>query len=89
MDGDVRQGGLEDLVVLTTEVVLARTRLSPRAMEEGRRAGTMEFRGAEDGRVQLEAGGVVIGEGRIIRKGGRAFFKVLQLMDAEEKAGMV
>jgi hypothetical protein len=87
MGGDVRQGGLEELVVLTTEVVLSRAKLSPRAMEVGRRAGTMEFQGSPDGMVQLEAGGVTIGEGRIIRKGGRAYLKLLRLMDAEEKAG--
>ena len=77
--------GLEAQVAVPTELVLARTSLSSRAIVEARRAGRMEFKGEADGRVFLEVGGVVIGEGRIVKKAGRNYFKVLRLSAAEAK----
>ena len=72
-------GGFEDRVHLATDVILAKTRLSPLAIARGRRAGRMEFKVAEGGTVFLEVGGSLVAEGRIVKKGGKNWFRVTRL----------
>lgn len=72
-------GGFEDRVLLGTDVVVARTSLSPLAIARGRRAGRMEFKAAEGGTVFLEVGGIQVAEGRIVKKGGKNWFRVTRL----------
>ncbi|MEI6875256.1 MAG: hypothetical protein WCL50_09030 [Spirochaetota bacterium] len=74
-----RGDGLEDRVILDTDIVLERTSLSPLAIARGRRAGRMEFKAAEGGTVFLEVGGTLVAEGRIVRKGGKNWLRITRL----------
>ncbi|MBN1241171.1 MAG: hypothetical protein JXA15_00525 [Spirochaetales bacterium] len=89
MDGSKRADRREDPaadVVLATELVLVRGSLSPLEIAAGSREGRIELPAGEGGRMLLEAGGTAIAEGRIVRKGGRNFFKVTRLFGPGEEA---
>ena len=79
----------QEELLLPTELVLAEALLSPLAIARTRRAGRIELEGRSEGKALLEVGGVAIAEGRVIRKGGRHFFKLGRLLErpANERAG--
>jgi hypothetical protein len=80
--GERGGGGFENAVILGTELVRAKTKLSPFAIARQKRAGRFVFKGEEGGRVFLEVGEVAIAEGRIVKRGGRHFFKLDRLLTA-------
>ena len=80
--GEPGKGGFENAVLLGTELVMARSRISPLAIARQKRAGRFAFKGEEGGRVFLEVGEVAIAEGRIVKRGGRHFFRVDRLLAA-------
>lgn len=89
MDGSKRAEGREDPaedVVLTTELVMASGPLSPAEIAAQSREGLIELPAVEGDRALLEAGGTVVAEGRVVRQGGRHFFKVTRLFGAGEVA---
>ena len=82
MDGSKRAERRDDPaadLVLATELVMARGSLSPLEIAVGSREGRIELPEGEGGRMLLEAGGTAIAEGRVVRKGGRHFFKITRL----------
>jgi len=87
MSGNAEQPGFEDAVVLDTDVVLARTSLSPLAIARGRRGGRMEFKADKGGAVFLEVGDTLVAEGRIVKKGGTTWFRVTRLMTGKGEEG--
>ena len=76
-------GGFVDSIVLATDLVLARARLSPLAIARGKRTGRMEFKREEGDIVFLEVGGMAVAAGKIVKRGGRSFFKVGRLLESK------
>ncbi|HCM24948.1 MAG TPA: hypothetical protein DIC34_00095 [Treponema sp.] len=68
-----------DQVEVATNVVLARTRLCAADVSRLAEKGGFELAAADDGAACLEAGGVIIASGRIVRRFGRSFFKVVEV----------
>jgi len=86
MDGSKRANRREDPaadVVLRTELVMAAGSMSPAEIAAAGREGRIGLPAGEGGRMLLEAGGMAIAEGRVVRKGGRHFFKVTRLFGPE------
>jgi hypothetical protein len=80
MGNTADRAGFGDALVLETDIVLARARLSPLAIARARRAGRLEMRAEEGGRAFLEVGGVLVAEGKIVKRGGRSYLKVGRLL---------
>jgi len=74
-------------VEIPTTVVLARCDMSPREIEAIEAAGSTEMRGIGKDEALLEAGGVAIAAGRIVRRGGKAYLSVRTVFGDAEKGG--
>jgi hypothetical protein len=74
MPGETRAaiGGLS----LEATVVLAGSRMSAGDVERARRDGSLRMDATGDGIAYLEAGGVIVAEGRMKRKHGKSAFVV-------------
>jgi hypothetical protein len=70
-------------VTLPTAVIVHRQKLSPSAVSGIIERGTYEPSGEDV--CELEAGGRLIARGKLVRKRGQSFFKVLE-MEKGEKA---
>jgi hypothetical protein len=80
--------GFGGQVLLETDLVLSRSRLSPLDLARQGKAGCSELPALEGGKALLEVGGVVVAEGRIVQRGGRHCFRLDRLMEAaDEVAG--
>ena len=88
MDG-TKRGRANDVaadVVLGTELVMAAGTMAPSESAAHSREGRIELPAFEGDRCLLEAGGTVFAEGRVVRKGGRHFFKITRLFGPEAVA---
>ncbi|HUX37850.1 MAG TPA: hypothetical protein VMV44_08095 [Rectinemataceae bacterium] len=79
-------GDFGDFLILKTDLVMAERDISPLEIARARRAGRIELAGPPDGDLSLEVGGRAIATGRIVKRGGRHFFKVQGLFDKAEEA---
>jgi flagellar motor switch/type III secretory pathway protein FliN len=78
-----KQKGLLDRIQLPTRIVVHRTELTTAALAAIVQKG--ELAPADGGTCELEAGGQVLARGKIVRKRGRYFFKVLETAKEGEK----
>ena len=77
-----KQKSLLERLKLSTRIIVNRTELSPASLEEIVRAGELAPAGGDT--CELEAGGQVLARGKIVKRRGSFFFKVLATA-AEEK----
>jgi hypothetical protein len=68
-------------VALPTNIVVRRLTLNPEAVESIAESGTFTPSGGEA--CELEVGGQCIARGRIVRRRGRSYFKVLEINKGE------
>ncbi len=79
-DGDKKRNpAVEGRIPVSLNVILAEGKISPAEMEEGLESASLELRAFPKKRVFLEAGGVVIAEGTIVRRRGQSFFRVRKI----------
>ena len=69
-------------VTLPTFVVLHRLTMSPTDVARATREGALEP--ADDAACMLEVGGQCVAQGRIVRRGGRSWFKVTRMAEGGE-----
>jgi len=65
-----------DRIPVTACVILAEANKSPYELEEGLPTDSLQLHGFEKQRVYLEAGGIVVAEGTIVKRRGQAYFRV-------------
>ncbi len=70
-----KQKGMLERVLLPTRIVVHRLELTTEALAEAIRSG--ELVPASEGSCELESGGQVLARGRIVRRRGEYYFKVL------------
>jgi hypothetical protein len=74
---------LFDRITLPTRIIVNRRELSAQAFGEIVQKGALEPAG--DDTCELEAGGQVLARGRIVKRRGRYYFKVLETAGEEKK----
>ena len=77
-----KQNGILGRITLPTRIIVQRMRLSAEDLAGSAREDALRPAGAET--CELEAGGQVIAQGKIVRKRGEFFFKVLRTAKEEQ-----
>ncbi len=68
---------------LPTRIIVNRSELTPAALDQIVRAGELAPAGGDT--CELEAGGQVLARGKIVRRRGRFYFKVLATAEEEKE----
>jgi hypothetical protein len=71
-----KQAGILDRVTLPTRIIVKRMELTAAALAQVLQSG--ELSPADGGVCELEAGGQVLARGRIVKRGGKFWFKVTE-----------
>ena len=78
VEGFLAESPLAGRVALPTRIVIHRRRLTAAAVEEIRRRGRLDPIPEEERVCELEAGGMVVARGRLVRRRGDWYFKVTE-----------
>lgn len=73
----LEESPIAERVALPTSIVVRRLSLSPETVDGIVESGTFSPTGGES--CELEVGGQSIARGKIVRRGGKSYFKVLEL----------
>jgi hypothetical protein len=77
----LEESPLASKVVLTTNIVIHRLKLSPQKVGQIMESGT--FTPSGDEVCELEIGGQTIARGRIVKRRGEGYFKVIEMRKGE------
>ncbi len=82
---DIQERVSVDMLRFDAAVVLSSGFMSASDVAKSRRSGKISMAANEDGKALLEAGGVILAEGRITKKRGRTAFVVTRMLEAGEE----
>jgi hypothetical protein len=72
---------IAERVKVPTRIVVYRSAMDPGSLEDIRESGVFAPKDPET--CELEAGGQVLARGKIVKKGGEFFFKVMEMEEVE------
>jgi hypothetical protein len=84
-DSFLQTSKIADIVKLPVTIVVQETKLSPNDLVEIEQSGVYGPVNKKELVCKLEVGGQTLANGKIIKKGGEYFFKIIELIYREEK----
>jgi hypothetical protein len=80
-----KNSALAEMITLKTELVFGRKTMNPRNLDKSLASGEVRFSPDDTGLIELEVNGLSVARGKIVRKWGRDYFKVMETADSRQE----